>query len=450
MARILILLSQPIVDKQNPSALVCFYESFIKELLNYNNIIKVCNTFFVKKYWESEITILSKTEKEKFIEDIKQYKPDIIFTFNNQITEEIIDNTSCPICLLDADGFDFFSNKEFIKKYYERYYLFSFTQGWEEDKYINFGIEKQKISYLHMATSIKKEKLQKTENITFIGTKFTTISKKIQKSLLIQQDLYLNLQMYYKNQYEFHNSFINKYPNFTERDLDSLLDPRCYILQSIWDLGLKIYGVKWEELPPELFNLKLCFDNTPKYTLHHNQDIYNSSKINISISHPQCKGYAFPWRIYDIMASNGLLISSYAKCLEDKTKNIVNIPMYKSPYEARDLCIYALKNPSFCEDIISASNEFIEKQGRWLDNLETIQDKTNVLLVDKQLIEKSDYSIYEFTLSKKKKINPLKIKFKNIVNGFSLALSQVPILEFCYTKKIKTKLYSALKKYKTI
>lgn len=89
--------------------------------------------------------------------------------------------------------------------------------------------------------------------------------------------------------------------------------------------------------------LMSAFDETPKFSIKHNQDIYNESKICLSISHPQTRGYAFPWRIYDIMATNGMLISSRSDLLNEFTKGIVKIPMYESPYEARELCIKYLK-----------------------------------------------------------------------------------------------------------
>lgn len=129
----------------------------------------------------------------------------------------------------------------------------------------------------------------------------------------------------------------------------------------------------------------MAFIKEPKYSLQHNQDIYNSSKISLSISHPQCRGIAFPWRIYDIMASNSLLISSYSKALEELTSKFVKIPMYKNPYDARSLCQYALNNPNYCEDIIQASNEFIKKHGHWEDNFKILEDKLNInLCLDKE------------------------------------------------------------------
>lgn len=448
MTKILVLCHQPKIDGVGAEKIFCFYESFVNELKNYGSDVKVCNTRFLKDYWNNSITNLSQKDSSLFIDNLKKFNPDIIFTFNNQITIEIINNTNCPICLLDADGFDFFPNKNFIQEYHERYYLFSFYKGWEEQKYLDFGINKNRIYYLELATSIINENKPKTQNISFIGSKFGEMSIDVQNTLLNKQDLYSDLKYYYSNQYEHYNNFIKKYSEYSEMSLYPLLDTRCYVLESIWDLGLKIYGVRWDKCPSELFNLNLCFDRTPKYTLKHNQDIYNSSLINISISHPQCKGYAFPWRIYDIMASNGLLISSYSKLLEEKTKGFVNLPMYKSPYEARELCKYALENPNYSKDIIAESNEYINKFGRWKNNLERIQQIVSVKLINEKVDNNSKVDIYQFQNVKNNKEK--KNRLKNIFYGLLLVFSSLPILDLFFTKKIKSEIYKKINKYKIL
>ena len=329
MSKILIMFHQPVIDLNNPYGIVCFYESFAKELSKYSNEVKLINTYFLKQFPEDRITLLNSDIKEKFLEEIKNFNPDIIFSFNNQITIEILQITNCNICVFDADGIDFFAGKDFIKKYKDRYFMCSFYEGWEEDKYPKLGFTKSKVIFLNSATSIKREKLKKTSNISFIGTKFSSISKDTQLKISQEKSIYEDLREYYKNPYISNDKLFEKYRKLfklTKIDLYPLLDPRLYVLQSVWDLGLDIYGLLWDSLPTELYNLSLCCHyNEPKYTLKHNQDIYNSSKINISISHPQCKNYTFPWRVYDIMASDGLLISSYSKLLEKYTKNLEKI-----------------------------------------------------------------------------------------------------------------------------
>lgn len=456
MARILIIFYQPIIDVKDAYGLICFYESFAKELSQNSNEVKCLNTHFLKQYTENEITLLDCEEKEKFIKQIQNFNPDLIFSFNNQITKEIIKITSCPICVFDADGIDFFAGKNFIKKYKDRYFMCSFYKGWEEDKYQKLGFEKHKVMFLHSATSLKNEKLEKISNVSFIGTKFSSISKTTQYKILEDKSIYEDLREYYKDSYASGDKFFKKYKQLFKLkkiDLYPLMDPRLYILQSVWDLGLDIYGLFWDALPAELFNLSLCcHNNEPKYTIKHNQDVYNSSKINISISHPQCKGYNFPWRVYDIMASDGLLISSYSKLLEEYTKGFVKIPMYKSPYEARELCKYALENPSYCKDIIAASNQFIEKYGRWESNLKIIQDNLKINLLNISNLKKGSYMVIKFsndlnfkTSGNKKR--DIKSRYKIFGYSFLLLLAQIPIIDLLINKNNRNKIINKINKY---
>lgn len=443
MAKILLLFHQPIIDNDNPFAIMCFYESLIKELSKSNNNIMYINLALFKDYW---CGTLNGVIKENIVNKVKIFNPDIIFAFNNQITDEIINNTNCPICLMDADSVEFFPNKDLIEKNKDRYYMFSFYKDWENEKlYLDIGVDKRNISFLYLATSIKKEKIQKTQNISFIGSKFPTISKMLQENSNIV-NIYQDLLEYYNNQYENFDKTFNKCKkslNVSNFDAYALFDARLYVLQSVFDLGLKIYGVNWDKLPLELINLRICYDKTPKYTLKHNSDIYNSSKINISISHPQCKGYAYPWRVLDIMASDGLLISSYSKLLEKQASSFVKIPMFQSPYEARDLCKYALQNPAYREDVILASNEFVEKNARWQSNFLIIQNitKVHILNDNNNLIGN-----VECVKTKIRKIKNEK-RLKNIINGSALILMNIPIVERLFSNKLRKKVFLSLNKH---
>lgn len=465
MAKILVLFYQPIIDYDNKNGLICFYESFITELSKLGNEILCINYCNLKDYSDSECLKLTQEGRALLCDKIKCFNPNLIFAFNNQITEEIIKNTNCPICLMDADGVDLFVNKRFINLFRERYFMYSFYKGWEDEKYKNLGVKSNKIIFLNMATSIKNEKLEKVNNISFIGTKFGEISHELTKKLLTNSTTLYDLLKYYNEPYKQYKNITNKYMNLLNCDIVStypLLDTRIYVLQSLLDLGLKLYGIRWDVLSDDVLSLKLSFDKTPKYSLKNNQDIYNSSKINLSISHPQCGGYAFPWRIYDIMASGGLLISSYSKLLEEKTKGIVDIPMFKSPYEARDLCKFALTNPAYCEDIIAKSNEYIEKYGRWKNNFKIIENTIDIKLFNKkdmsipyQIINIDvnntdvDVEIDEKASIHKKFLHNFKIKqrIKIAFYGLFIILGQIPGIDLFIKKKVRAKLFNKLHKY---
>ncbi len=72
------------------------------------------------------------------------------------------------------------------------------------------------------------------------------------------------------------------------------------------------------------------------------EDIYNSSKVNINVSHAQARG-GLPWRVFDVMATNGVLVSDYQEDLELLFGSEIKIPIYHSPSEARQLLLAAAK-----------------------------------------------------------------------------------------------------------
>jgi Glycosyl transferases group 1 len=115
------------------------------------------------------------------------------------------------------------------------------------------------------------------------------------------------------------------------------------------------------------------------YSLQHNQDIYNSSKICLSVSHAQAIE-GFPWRIMDILASNGCLLTDRKKGIADFTKGFVDIPTFDSPIEARDLAAKLLKDEKWRRDIVLGSQACIAAKGRWHHRYAAIEETTGVKL----------------------------------------------------------------------
>lgn len=83
------------------------------------------------------------------------------------------------------------------------------------------------------------------------------------------------------------------------------------------------------------------------------------------------------------MATSGMLISSYSSLLKAQTKDFVDIPMYNSPYDARDLCKKYLKEPNMREDVVCACNDFIEKHGRWESNFRELETFFRLKLINR-------------------------------------------------------------------
>ncbi len=169
MAKILITLWQQDIFDHSASNLCCYYEGLIKELQKFGHQIFVVNKRLIaKKYSSPEIR-----NKNKLIEKVKQFNPDLVIAFNNQIFEGLLENTTCPIALFDADGVALFSCVDLIKQFQNRYYMVSSWKSFEN--YEEIGILKSRIFDIHTATAIVAMKEQKKNNISFIGTRFVNV-----------------------------------------------------------------------------------------------------------------------------------------------------------------------------------------------------------------------------------------------------------------------------------
>ena len=146
------------------------------------------------------------------------------------------------------------------------------------------------------------------------------------------------------------------------------------------------------------------------------------------------------------MASNGVLVSSYTARLNELTHNSVKIPMYQNPYDARELCKKMLKEENLRNDIIMASNEFINKFGRWQDNLEQIQSYTDIKITNAKESE-GNYDCIRYDLHKDKNKNHFKARFKSVAYGLLYLYYHLPLVYDIVGKQARYKTYKSMLKY---
>ena len=366
-------------DPDNKEAIPCFYESFIQGLQNNGNELFVyISKRFGGEYGNPPVTLL---------EQIKNFNPDIIILFNNAFYD-ISKYFECPIFVYEVDSPLFYSNKNALKSNIDRY---KFIVIQEESKKVlidEFKAPGKNILVAPFFSEIKNENIPVKQNICFIGSKFMSTETKSRFSKFMisnptkdEIESFKNLLLEYEKQpflsdeqlfqkFNITSEKIKK--NFVTADIISNLSDynRTKTLSCVSDLGLKIYGT--ERWMSDNYNepfLILNYDKTPVYSIKHNQDVYNSSKIGININHLQAT-QAFSWRVCDIMASGACLVSEYKPDIEKRFKS-VNLPLFNNPYEARELCIKLLKEENMRADIVAASNEIVEKNYRF-NNLKTI------------------------------------------------------------------------------
>ena len=114
MAKILILYHFESITKSKRNLLVNYYESLSTELIKCGNEVLLLNTLSGKHF--SYGTCFSRYIEDYLTDEVKKFSPDLILTFNNQITDNIIKITNCPICCVEADTAAYFQNKDFILK----------------------------------------------------------------------------------------------------------------------------------------------------------------------------------------------------------------------------------------------------------------------------------------------------------------------------------------------
>ena len=387
MARI--LLSYFKIQEVDQKAIHVFWDGLIKELENNGNELYVINTGYFNTY---NSNVVNNTSLNSLIlEEVRKFNPELIITFNHRIPKSILDNfKDIPTIIWDGDELQYFCDLEYIKDNIDRYKLFSIVSSWEKN-YLDFGFNKNQIFYIPPATAIQAKNIKQDKNISFLGSIHyhkNTISKIISENIYnkqlkkIMSDYYNNIDFNYEKLfYKYLGSDYSKL-NLQSADLFFLFNLRIIVLLNLMDLDLTICGDRWNMILNLLPQLALNYDNKRIWTLQENEDFYNSSKISISPIHPQARGCGFPWRIFDIMASNACLVCEQSSDLKKLTKDYVDIPMFHTPWEARELCIDILKNENKRKDIVSASQEYINKNARWINRFRDIENILNIKIVN--------------------------------------------------------------------
>lgn len=382
MANIFISFYNGVTDPNNPKAIPCFYETFCNCLEKSGNKLLV----YTAKNFNVDLNKVPK----RLLKEIKEFEPDLIILFNNAFYD-ISKHFDCPIVIYEVDSPLLYYNKEAIKRNVSRYKFF--VPQSESIKILQeqFGVNQKDILLVPFFTEIKAEDVEFKTNISFIGSKFIVDPSKTPYNKFISQNPddeeintyrkllkvfydypYVNLQkLFEENNVTSKN--IKRYFHVGDL-LNSLSDyNRVETLNAVADLGLDLYGTaNWRCGRYNKPWLALSYKSTPVYSIKHNQDVYNSSKIGININHIQAKT-GFSWRVCDIMASNACLVTEYKsdlkKCFPD-----VDLPFFTNPYEARQLCVKLLENENMRRDIVLQSQEVINKSYRFANMKKSIED----------------------------------------------------------------------------
>lgn len=372
-----------------------FFEGFIGALEKYGNEILYLNTSgFLEKAWNGNNKLKNHIKVDELLDKIKMFSPELCITFNNSIPSDIVNILDIPIVIWHADTFMYFNDKDELKLDPGRYfYVCPFERDIKTLKK-ELSVCSDKILNVLPATSVKSELLDKDLNISFIGSLFQShgFSEKlrdvqnrreiIKASSIAKSDPLANIEEI-KRQLSSQHAL----EHFSHNDLIdfSSIQDRNMTLACLYDLGMTLYGKSpyfdWLSIGQFLPYLGLCVSDEDVYTLKHNQDIYNRSRVSISISHSQA-AEGFPWRVFDIMASNSCLLSDKRSGIADFTKGYIDIPMFSDPFEARKLAKALLASEELQKEIIHGSNACIEDKGRWHHRFRDIGEAVGVSLIN--------------------------------------------------------------------
>jgi spore maturation protein CgeB len=154
-------------------------------------------------------------------------------------------------------------------------------------------------------------------------------------------------------------------------------EKRLRALSTVADLGLELYGTEnWQDT--YYYDSKINMSHIRKrvYSIEHNQDIYNRSKIGINVPHLQATS-GFPWRVMDIMASNVCLVTDYHTDFDRLFGNIP-IPTYNSSGEAYEVCRKLLNDENRRKDIVMQCQQVVDSRYRFKHLLVKLEEYSGV------------------------------------------------------------------------
>lgn len=442
MARILVSFPSMIHDK-GQFQLVAFYESFLKSLAQFDNEILVLNSAeYLSKPWNGNNNLSIGYNKHKLSTDIRAFDPELILAFNHSIPRIVLEITTCPVAVWDADSIPYYNDKDYIRAHQDRYYFLCFSMR-GVDSARQFGVEEERIAHVTAGTGVQAQPRSFTQNISFIGTgfsmppAFTALLKARGPAAAhaaidaIATDFYGDHTKTLKD----HNAeWVADYIDPMVLGSINAVQNRTMILSELQELGLALYGCSaWYDTARFLPRLAMAYRPEKVYSLQHNQDIYNSSKICINISHTQTID-GVPWRVLDIMASNGCLVSDKRSSIAEFARGYVEIPMYENRRDAYDLCQRVLGDNQWREDIVAGSQQYINDHGRWEPRIAAIAAFTGCNLAHtKAVAEDIDVS----------HLHSLVIKSKNHRSWYSAAMDVLVsfALKFTFLRMLGRILY---------
>lgn len=400
MSKILFCLGNGLVIDNIPH-LTSYYDQFITALAeNGNDVYVYVPRMFHTTTFCGENTLKDDIDEDKLRKDIADFDPDLVISFNGSNYHKIFDCVSCPVLLYDANNYSLWNQKDFIKRNKEKYTFFSFSEYGRAEIKQAFSLKDEQIFYVPAATNLKNVKTEQTINISFIGSFFQINSKYLRNFIennCGKKALFSVLNEIRQNPFVSSRTILEKYGSTFDDDMKEEFrktdeksftflfsgQNRIAALYELCDMGLELYSNKdWNTITPYFPDIAACLNSRLVYSAEHNQEIYNRSKLCLNVVHPQSVN-SMPWRVMDIMATNGCLMSERLPMIDKLFGKYVKIPMFETTHDVRALAQKLLKDDKWRADVVAGSNLAIEDGYRFEHRFKQMEQIFGVSLIDK-------------------------------------------------------------------
>lgn len=390
MAKILVAFFNCMYSENDASAMPLFYEGFVKGLENAGNTVAVVShPWFGVDFGEID---------KELAQTIVDFSPDICFIFNNCFYD-LSDVVTCPIVVFEVDSPLYFSNKNVLKSKPDRFFFFLIQSSSKDVLIEQYKVSTAHIFYVPSFSEVYADDNVKPQiNISFIGSKFTRTNSNLFSRFLNCNPSEEEMNMWKKCLDEIKNNpqisvtdLVNKYMITSELIVSNLYVPeilqvlseekRISVLAAVAELGLDLYGTSnWRNEYFSHTELNCAYKDRKVYSIQHNQEILNVSKVGINVSHLQATS-GFPWRIMDIMASNACLVTDYHSDFTHVFPELEKIlPVYNNGHEAYWICKDLIEDESRRKDIVYRCNEVINEKYRFVHLLKKMEEYSGVVM----------------------------------------------------------------------
>ncbi len=371
---------------------ICFFDALAEGLAQGgHNVMQLVSTAFLPRYWNGHNGLHDYIDITRLTSDIAAFKPDLCIFANNSVPDTAYKVTDCPVVLFLSDTVKFFNDKDKIaqRAYGDRIYFYAPFQRDLDEIGEMFRMGEERIIHALPATGVVSEAVPVDKNVSFIGNTFQNQKNTAELIGEFKDKERLNqlFSIIRQNHAQLAGALTEDEKALIQKHMpmshfQSIFSPRDRLLSLalLAEFGLSLYGPdEWLQRADFFPDVAAAWRPDIVYSLKHNQDIYNSSKICLSVAHGQAVE-GFPWRVMDVMASNGCLLSDYRQGIADFAKGYVDLPMFDCPARAYELAQKMLKDEAWRRDLVLGSQACIEAKGRWHHRFRDIEEKTGVAL----------------------------------------------------------------------